>query len=351
MTSGSTLPCPELLELLEPAFRPCVHFARACRDVATWAPDRGYVPRGFVGAFGSLDEVELVLVVAEPGDAYATEHYAARSPVETIEQVTAAAFHHLDTERDTIHRNLRGILRSCWPQLPLRDQLRRTWITESYLCSAPTESGSVRRSAWTACARDYLEPQVQLLSNCVIVALGAKASERLQQTKVRFHTAGAAAPPGCNRPGVRDQWARIPGYLADRHTIQPAVEQTDSSTREGGLHEVGGKRPVEQSSAQSAEDSTIRRPARSSAGGRTIIRIAGAELEPGDVVMARWVSEGSGAGYPLEPGEEPSPKASGRIIAVIRAGSKWHDLKVSRLDGTTGKVGYLMARIYDVSRD
>jgi hypothetical protein len=78
------LPCPELLEVLLPAYRPCRNFAGTCegRVGSTpegWRPEKGHVPRGFIGAFGTLDDVKLVLVVAEPADPLPGEQHFCQS--------------------------------------------------------------------------------------------------------------------------------------------------------------------------------------------------------------------------------------------------------------------------------
>lgn len=61
-------PAKELARILRPAYRPCPGFELGCKSVARWKPEKGHVPRGFVGALSSRKEVEVVLVVAEPGD-------------------------------------------------------------------------------------------------------------------------------------------------------------------------------------------------------------------------------------------------------------------------------------------
>jgi hypothetical protein len=64
---------------LRDAFAPCPAVGRQCRD-ARWSPREGHVPRGFLGAIGQLSEVELVLVVAEPGDPLAGEDHSGHNP-------------------------------------------------------------------------------------------------------------------------------------------------------------------------------------------------------------------------------------------------------------------------------
>ena len=136
---GYPRPCPELVGILAPALEPCRHFAGVCAGAARWDPVHGHVPRGFKGAFGTLNDIGLVLVVAEPGDPFHDERYNAESsPVEYIEKITEYSLHAL-TRRDMFTTNFRRILDDCRPRLSLYDQLRRTSTTESYLCSAPRE--------------------------------------------------------------------------------------------------------------------------------------------------------------------------------------------------------------------
>ena len=72
------LPSQELIDVLEPAYAPCSGFSDKCRGVARWCPAAGHFPRGFIGAFGDLDEVKVVIVVAEPGDPFSVRPVGAR---------------------------------------------------------------------------------------------------------------------------------------------------------------------------------------------------------------------------------------------------------------------------------
>lgn len=210
-------PCRELVGILAPAFEPCRHFAGACAGTARWDPVHGHVPRGFKGALGTLAEIELVLVVAEPGDPWPGERYNPESsPAEHIEKITEYSLPAL-TVRDMFVTNLRRILDDCWPRLTLYEQLRRTWITESYLCSAPRESGSVPRTSWSVCGRDYLKPQLELLADRAIVVCGRKARDRIEALYLttRFLAVPAIAPPEGNKPHARDEHRKIPAYLAE----------------------------------------------------------------------------------------------------------------------------------------
>ena len=176
MESTRYSPCVELRELLLPAYAPCAHFGGACAGSARWQPEKGHVPRGFVGALGSVDEVELVLVAAEPGDPLPGESYEGSDPIDFLERCAEEAYRDFEGMANPFHRNIRSILDECFPGLDFLHQMRRTWITDAYLCSAPVEAGNVPAASWKTCARSYLLPQLRLLEDRAIVALGRKAS-------------------------------------------------------------------------------------------------------------------------------------------------------------------------------
>ena len=127
-----------------------------------------------------------------------------------------------DFERavNPFHRNIRWILDLCFPDIDFSQQMRRTWITESYLCSARVESGPIPARSWRTCARDYLLPQLKLLEDRAIVALGWKARERIRALQRKrtfggsFLEAKAASPRGL--AAARRSWMRIPNYLSER---------------------------------------------------------------------------------------------------------------------------------------
>jgi hypothetical protein len=171
-----------------------------------WNPQIGHVPRGFCGATGTLEEVALVLVVAEPGDPHDSEVHSAE-PEAALESTFHYSYRCLQTGRDLYHRNIRRILDMCLPDVPFDEQMRRTWKTESVLCSAAKEGGAVPRMVETACRQRFLDRQLDLFPGAVVVALGSKATKRLRGRT--FLSAFAAAPPGCNFRGARESWERI----------------------------------------------------------------------------------------------------------------------------------------------
>lgn len=201
---------PEIAAILEPAYRPCVEFGAACAEMR-WKPEQGHVPRGFLGAAGELEEVELVLVFAEPGDPHDDESHTG------LESAYSRATLGFGTGRDLFHRNVRSILDLCWPGISFESQMKKAWLTDSVLCSARTEGGGVSKRASRACGNRYLLQQLAKFPNALVVGLGRKAQSRLDDIGVaNFLRVGAAAPPGCNRKVVRDSWACIPAELVKR---------------------------------------------------------------------------------------------------------------------------------------
>lgn len=201
----------ELKEILIPAYSPCEGFSGVCGSMR-WDPTEGHVPRGFLGASGNLKEIELVLVFAEPGDPHDDEVH---SGIESAHEKAMRAF---SEGTDLFHRNVRLILNLCWPGLSFEEQMKKTWMTESVLCSAPVESGPVRTACERNCGYRYLLPQIKLLNHCVIAALGAKARDRMRAIGIEsFIPAVSAAPPGCNIKKARSSWQAIADEIHKRN--------------------------------------------------------------------------------------------------------------------------------------
>jgi hypothetical protein len=232
---GPFRPCPELVEILAPAYR-CRHFDGACYKLNPgWHPVHGHIPRGFTGAFGKLDEIELVLVVGEPGKPFDDDRYDPESsPVEQIDKIAEFSFHALQRREQhtrVFNTNFCGILDACWPELrgDLYEQLRRTWKAESYLCSTPRELDDVPKASWSVCGREYLKPQLSLLAErgAAIVACGDKAHRRVEAIgwtrwapgvplgRGVFLAVRAISPPEGNKPRAHDDYRKIPGYVAE----------------------------------------------------------------------------------------------------------------------------------------
>lgn len=203
---------PALRSILQPAYGPCPGFAAACTEMR-WHPEAGHVPRGFFGAAGEATEVELVLVVAEPGDPNAGEYHAG---IETAYDYATEAFR---AGRDLFHRNVRSIMDMCWPGMSFDQQSRKVWLTESVLCSAGSEGAHVSQRVSIECGGRYLLPQLRLFPDSLIVALGRKARDRLLRLGIdasRFYAASAVAPPEGNKPAARKTWEGIPTRLQSR---------------------------------------------------------------------------------------------------------------------------------------
>jgi len=204
------VPCKELRDILLPAFAPCFAFNNRCASMR-WRPREGHIPRGFCGATGKLNEVKLVLILAEPGDPYSNQANDPRArPEELLESACQHTYACLESRRDRFHRNVRFILDCCWPTLPFGEQLRRTWITESVLCSAEIESGPIPGNVELTCGDSYLRKELDLFLNAVIGALGKKARTRVERLRLgRSILCGESAAHRCSNEQAHESWGKI----------------------------------------------------------------------------------------------------------------------------------------------
>lgn len=190
---------PALVDALMPAYAPCEGFNGSCAGVCVWEPDRGVVPCAFGGAKGALSEVRLVIVTAEPSDPPDDCVYRG-NPREMVAR-SLAIFERSMRSGDLgrsgrptqFHRRMRRILDLFWPNLDLDDQLRRTWTTNAVLCPAPVIAGAHPPRVEQACAARFLAPQLALLPQAFILALGGKAARRIR--KAGLHIDATAPHP------------------------------------------------------------------------------------------------------------------------------------------------------------
>jgi hypothetical protein len=211
---------PSLKKILTPAYDPCPEFSpgSACHGEMRWEPSAGHVPRAFLGAYGELSEVELVLVFSEPGDPYDNDGYEEECLRNTVlDKVYEDTADIVRTGHDLFHRNLLYILDLCWPNTSFDHKLRKVWLTESVLCSAPKEGGPVSKQSCIACGKRYLLPQLELFQHALVVAVGAKPRDRLRLLELRegadFIAVRSISPPGANMRGARESWEQIPNEL------------------------------------------------------------------------------------------------------------------------------------------
>lgn len=181
-TPTAFLPCPEIAVVLQRAMDPCPNFDADCRGIARWDPKGGHVPRGFVGALSTLADVRLVLVTAEPGDPQPTERYPVGPPQAILKAACRTPMTPMQTE-GPLPPKYQVHSRPLLSGHVFAQQLRRAWLVDAYLCSAPIESGSVPTRSARRCAKDYLKAQLDVLPGRAVVALGAKARRRLEWTR------------------------------------------------------------------------------------------------------------------------------------------------------------------------
>ena len=200
------LPPPELREILLPSYSPCPGFRRSVVNAHSHLGIRNkdMCLADSLVRWGSLDEVQVVILVAEPGDPHSEESYVFDDSLMT--QTSKYAFNVYQTGKDLYHRNLRFLINLVFPKATLEQQLRKTWIADTYLCSARKEGDSVPRQAERECAERFLAKQLELLKDRPVVALGGKAQRRAKPYSPNLIKAYSVAPPGCNRREARPSW-------------------------------------------------------------------------------------------------------------------------------------------------
>jgi len=201
----------DLKQCLKKAYDRCIKFQDDCVDMC-WNPSIGHIPRGFCGASGDLKEVELVLVFAEPGK---PKRGDLPTDFESAYECTMNAFR---TPKYKFHKNVRMILNMCWPPSSFNfdEQMRKVWLTESVLCSAKEVCGSVSPDTSNACGERYLRKQLLLFPNALIVALGKKAQNRMDDLQISYFSVHHPAPPEGNKPRAISSWEKIPIELEKR---------------------------------------------------------------------------------------------------------------------------------------
>lgn len=201
-----------LLDLLLPAYAPCRHFVGACANACTWQPERGFVPCAFGGANGSLNDVKLVIITAEPGDPPDDANYGgtATDMLHNSLRLFTEAMQRGGLEREgrptSFHRNMRQILNCFWPSESLSEQLRKTWTTNAVLCPAKVSGGPHFKRVEEACTATYLAPQLALFPGAFVFVLGNKSRDRLAAVGLRFDAVGRHPSARVSDTDKRASW-------------------------------------------------------------------------------------------------------------------------------------------------
>lgn len=206
------LPNEQIRSVMLDAYRPCRNFGK-CRE-AKWDPEHGQLPRGFLGATGEPEDVEVVMVFAEPGHPHDGEGYDAHSgPESLLRSGMRYTYNCYQSGTDQIHKNVRWFMSEIYPGLTFDQQLRRVWLTEGRLCSIDKKTGSTTDRT---CASNHLVHQIKALPKATVVAFGWKAQRYLEGIGICFIRAYALSRPGCNRTEARPSWRAAIKQIAAR---------------------------------------------------------------------------------------------------------------------------------------
>ena len=207
-------PNRKMADILKRAYAPCPNFG-SCPE-AKWQPEKGHVPRGFLGCTGELEEVEAVLVLAEPGHPLPGERFSGPGDDDYIAEVTKNSAANLKHGATKLHENLAWVMDELWPSTSFEYKLRKVWITESRLCSVEDEIREAKGGDKKLCAREYLLPQTNILPNATVVLFGGKAQTRVGNYFPEAINAVALAPPGCNISNARPSWEKAIGVIKEK---------------------------------------------------------------------------------------------------------------------------------------
>ena len=209
------MPDQALIDILKPAYGPCPNFESKCEPCGTciFEPANGYVPAGFGGATGSLDEVQLVIVTAEPGAPIDNAGYREGMSAEQMVLNSIRIFHEAmengGVQRQgrlvyPFHHNMQRILDEFWPGESLDSQLRKTWATNAVLCpiqkSGDNHSKDHPKEVEKICAATYLKKQLALFPRAFVLALGGKAQKRMEEAGLPFCAKGIHPSAGKHVP-------------------------------------------------------------------------------------------------------------------------------------------------------
>ena len=240
-------PNDALIEVLAPAYEPCRHMpvcGGRCRQ-SHWEPANGHMPRGFLGATGELDEIELVIVLAEPGDPKGTEKYLDElAPSDTVRHVVDFVHETYVNQEDRrvhgkVQRVIRWFLDHWFRGINFEGQLRRVWITQARLCSRG--QGSYTTPFYQPCGDAYLAAQLQLLPNVPIIAFGEKAEKALQRLDIQATRVPHPSERKSNESKC-DKWKRATANLQNRE--DPAASTCTGTPRRDDRQWPNSSEPV-----------------------------------------------------------------------------------------------------------
>ena len=195
------LPHPELLETMKAAY-PCAKFeeqqeaaldfktdiinCKTCKE-AVWHPTKGYMPRGYIGATGELDDVHAILVCINPFEPHRAvephrgEEYDPKfSPLEMVEANVKYVHNCIrglqPRFKSKFHIRMWEFLEKLYPNEHLNQILKKVWITQCRLCSSNPDT---KEFSTSTCMETYLKKQLELLPNATIVAFGEQAQKAM----------------------------------------------------------------------------------------------------------------------------------------------------------------------------
>jgi hypothetical protein len=222
MKYGKT--CSELSKIMSSLYPRCQYFDTRCKaKVKEWNNDESSFAQGYCGGFGSVENIELIFVLAEPATTDKVDkNYrdAIKIPdpdymVNVITNDVASVIENADGKK--FHGNMRAILKGIYPDDTWTAIFRKVWITEAVLCQAKINGAQIPRDCEMTCAEKYLTRQIDVIragrNSAKVIALGDKAYRRLGLIQVE-HDAHAPHPSCPPRYEPKQKWEELINKLS-----------------------------------------------------------------------------------------------------------------------------------------
>lgn len=171
----------------------------------------GHRPRHIAGNITNPDDVQVILLLAEPGSSPGEEEK--HCPQSSwLDDVTCDGLgnggcrvRYDDKAKRLYEKNPRDFIQMIWPADRYVDRMKKVIITNSFWMQGHSSGGSIPVRAIDDFSV-HLKSIISSFPNAIVVASGLKAINRARRANVEVLEMGSLMPPGSNQALVRDTW-------------------------------------------------------------------------------------------------------------------------------------------------
>lgn len=217
---------PPVRDYLQGKFSEVMEIAKAYRLPHDF--QRGHRPRHFAGALDKPEQVEVLLILAEPGSTpYNWE--IGRWPDTWLDDVCSDGVgqrgghpfvydpaHSFDNRYEARFAVWPALfLGQVYPNLSARERMERAIIANSFWMQADASGGRIPRGAERAFA-PILAGFVDMFPSATVIAAGRKASDRLTLAGCRHVPMSALTLPEYNKPSAKESRDQVAGTIRSK---------------------------------------------------------------------------------------------------------------------------------------